>query len=257
MITRGLRLLTRYISWAKLRNFDGVLLRIHTLREGVRGNFGTITIALTLMWVLFTLMLLLSWLVIRRMVRNMSVLQTSLEWQAWHDALTRLLNRGALFEQAMAVASACQRSGRPLAVIQLDLDHFKRINDRYGHQAGDRVLSMVASTLASTVREGDLLGRVGGGVLCRAAEYHTTGSGGGGERLRLRIQGREVFLHNNVTLRVSASLGVSASEEQGSISLKPAVGGRSSTLSGKAEWPQSGLFSQRSVSKTFRPNQAK
>ncbi len=56
-----------------------MLLRIHTLREGVRGNFGTITIALTLMWVLFTLMLLL-WLVIRRMVRNMSVLQTSLEW---------------------------------------------------------------------------------------------------------------------------------------------------------------------------------
>ncbi|STU35332.1 diguanylate cyclase [Klebsiella pneumoniae] len=44
-----------------------MLLRIHTLREGVRGNFGTITIALTLMWVLFTLMLLLSWLVIRRM----------------------------------------------------------------------------------------------------------------------------------------------------------------------------------------------
>ncbi len=58
------------------------------------------------MWVLFTLMLLLlSGWVIRRMVRNMSVLQTSLEWQAWHDALTRLLNRGALFEQAMAVAS--------------------------------------------------------------------------------------------------------------------------------------------------------
>ena len=53
-----------------------MLLRIHTLREGVRGNFGTITIALTLMWVLFTLMLLLR-LVIRRMVRNMSVLQAS------------------------------------------------------------------------------------------------------------------------------------------------------------------------------------
>lgn len=138
-----------------------MLLRIHTLREGVRGNFGTITIALTLMWILFTLMLLLSWLVIRRMVRNMSVLQTSLEWQAWHDALTRLLNRGALFEKAMALASACLRSGLPLAVIQLDLDHFKSINDRYGHQAGDRVLSMVASTLAGTVREGDLLGRVG------------------------------------------------------------------------------------------------
>lgn len=115
------------------------------------------------------------------MVRNMSVLQTSLEWQAWHDALTRLLNRGALFEQAMAVASDCQRSGRPLAVIQLDLDHFKHINDRYGHQAGDRVLSMVASTLSSAVRQGDLLGRVGGEeFLYRDAEYHPAGSSGGG-----------------------------------------------------------------------------
>ncbi|HCD2099571.1 TPA: cellulose biosynthesis regulator YedQ [Klebsiella pneumoniae] len=212
----GLRLLTRYISWAKLRNFDGVLLRIHTLREGVRGNFGTITIALTLMWVLFTLMLLLSWLVIRSMVRNMSVLQTSLEWQAWHDALTRLLNRGALFEQAMAVASDCQRSGRPLAVIQLDLDHFKHINDRYGHQAGDRVLSMVASTLSSAVRQGDLLGRVGGEEFCIVMPNTTLQEAAAvAERLRQRIQGREVFLHNNVTLRVSASLGVSASEERG------------------------------------------
>ncbi|SSI00431.1 cellulose biosynthesis regulator diguanylate cyclase DgcQ [Klebsiella quasipneumoniae] len=212
----GLRLLTRYISWAKLRNFDGVLLRIHTLREGVRGNFGTITIALTLMWILFTLMLLLSWLVIRRMVRNMSVLQTSLEWQAWHDALTRLLNRGALFEKAMALASACLRSGLPLAVIQLDLDHFKSINDRYGHQAGDRVLSMVASTLAGTVREGDLLGRVGGEEFCVVLPNTTLQEAAAiAERLRLRIHGREVFLHNNVTLRVSASLGVSASEEQG------------------------------------------
>lgn len=212
----GLRLLTRYISWAKLRNFDGVLLRIHTLREGVRGNFGTITIALTLMWILFTLMLLLSWLVIRRMVRNMSVLQTSLEWQAWHDALTRLLNRGALFEKAMAVASDCQRSGRPLAVIQLDLDHFKGINDRYGHQAGDRVLSMVASTLAGTVRDGDLLGRVGGEEFCVVLPNTTLQEAAAvAERLRLRIHGREVFLHNNVTLRVSASLGVSGSEERG------------------------------------------
>ncbi len=194
-----------------------MLLRIHTLREGVRGNFGTITIALTLMWVLFTLMLLLSWLVIRRMVRNMSVLQTSLEWQAWHDALTRLLNRGALFEQAMAVASDCQRSGRPLAVIQLDLDHFKHINDRYGHQAGTGVLSMVASTLSSAVRQGRSAGQSGRRrVLYRDAEYHPAGSGGGGGAIAPAYPGDgKSFLHNNVTLRVSASLGVSASEERG------------------------------------------
>lgn len=71
-----------------------MLIRIHTIQEGVRGDFGSITIALMLMWLMFTLMLMISWFVIRRMVRNMSMLQTSLEWQAWHDALTRLLNRG-------------------------------------------------------------------------------------------------------------------------------------------------------------------
>jgi hypothetical protein len=90
-----------------------VLLRIHTLQEGVRGAFGTITIALTLMWLLFTLMLIISWQVILRMVRNMSVLQKSLEWQAWHDALTRLLNRGALFDRAIAITRMCERTARP------------------------------------------------------------------------------------------------------------------------------------------------
>lgn len=194
------------------------------------------------------------------MVRNMSVLQTSLEWQAWHDALTRLLNRGALFEQAVAVASDCQRSGRPLAVIQLDLDHFKHINDRYGHQAGDRVLSMVASTLSSAVRQGDLLGRVGGEEFCIVMPNTTLQEAAAvAERLRQRIQGREVFLHNNVTLRVSASLGVSASEERGSISLKRC----SRWPMGDSIWPskmgvtRSVFAAQRSVSKTFRCRLAK
>lgn len=66
----------------------------------------------------------------------MSVLQTSLEWQAWHDALTRLLNRGALFERAIAETRLSERLKRPVAVIQLDLDYFKSVNDRFGHHAG-------------------------------------------------------------------------------------------------------------------------
>lgn len=50
----GLRLGTHYVSWERLDHFDGVLLRVHTLREGIQGNFGSISIALTLLWVLFT-----------------------------------------------------------------------------------------------------------------------------------------------------------------------------------------------------------
>ena len=84
-----------------------MLVRVHTLSEGVRGDFGSISIALTLLWALFTSMLLLSWYVIRRMVSNMYVLQSSLQWQAWHDTLTRLYNRGALFEKACPLAKLC------------------------------------------------------------------------------------------------------------------------------------------------------
>lgn len=104
----GVRMNSRYVSWARLDHFDGALVRIHTLSEGVRGDFGSISIALTLLWVLFTTMLLISWYVIRRMVSNMYVLQSSLQWQAWHDTLTRLYNRGALFEKARPLAKLCQ-----------------------------------------------------------------------------------------------------------------------------------------------------
>lgn len=210
----GMRLVTRYISWEKIRNFDGVLIRIHTIQEGVRGDFGSITIALMLMWLMFSLMLMISWLVIRRMVRNMSMLQTSLEWQAWHDALTRLLNRGALFERAAQATVLSERLKRPIAVIQLDLDYFKSVNDRFGHHAGDRVLSLVASTIASHIREGDLAGRVGGEEFCIVLPGTTLKEAKViAERIRIRVSSREILLANSTTLRISASFGVSCSEE--------------------------------------------
>lgn len=147
----GIRMNSRYVSWERLDHFDGVLVRVHTLSEGVRGDFGSISIALTLLWALFTTMLLISWYVIRRMVSNMYVLQSSLQWQAWHDTLTRLYNRGALFEKARPLAKLCQTHQHPFSVIQVDLDHFKAINDRFGHQAGDRVLSHAAGLISSSL----------------------------------------------------------------------------------------------------------
>ena len=152
----GIRMNSRYVSWERLDHFDGVLVRVHTLSEGVRGDFGSISIALTLLWALFTTMLLISWYVIRRMVSNMYVLQSSLQWQAWHDTLTRLYNRGALFEKARPLAKLCQTHQHPFSVIQVDLDHFKAINDRFGHQAGDRVLSHAAGLISSSLRAQDV-----------------------------------------------------------------------------------------------------
>ena len=211
----GIRLGSRFISWERLDHFDGVVLRVHTLHEGVRGDFGSISIVLALLWALFTAMLLISWLVIRRMVSNMYTLQHSLQWQAWHDPLTRLNNRGALFERAKILAARCQQQSLPFSVIQIDLDHFKGINDRYGHQAGDKVLSHAAGLIASALRSSDVAGRVGGEEFCvvlpglgleEAARV--------AERIRSRIDGKEILVKNSTTLRVSASLGVSSAEEK-------------------------------------------
>ncbi|WP_374684589.1 cellulose biosynthesis regulator diguanylate cyclase DgcQ [Scandinavium manionii] len=212
----GLRFTTRYVNWEKIRNFDGILLRIHNLDEGVRGDFGTISIALGLLWVLFTSMLILAWVVIRRMVRNMSTLQESLQWQAWHDGLTRLYNRSSLFDLAGKAAKQSEVQGQSVSVIQLDLDYFKNINDRFGHQAGDRVLTLVASTISAQIREKDLAGRVGGEEFCIVLPGASREDACAmAERIRGRIYGREILIGKSKTLRISASFGVSSSDEKG------------------------------------------
>lgn len=212
----GLRLASRFVSWQRLDHFDGVVLRIHTLEEGVQGDFGSISIALALLWALFTAMLLISWLVIRRMVSNMFTLQSSLQWQAWHDPLTRLNNRGALFERATALAEECHSQDKPFSVIQLDLDHFKNINDRYGHQAGDRVLSHTAGLIASALRSTDVAGRVGGEEFCVVLPCTTAEEAAVvAERIRAQLNRKEILVKKSTTIRVSASLGVSSTQENG------------------------------------------
>ncbi|KNC09757.1 diguanylate cyclase [Klebsiella sp. RIT-PI-d] len=207
---------TRYISWQKLKNFDGIVLHIHTLREALGGAFGNIIIALTLLWLVFTFILILSWIVLLRMVRNMIAMQESLKWQAWYDALTRLPNRGALFDRAEMMVRACQQAQQPLCIIQLDLDHFKSINDRFGHQAGDRVLSHVGTLIATALRENDIAGRVGGEEFCIVLPGTTAATGAKiAERIRKRICAKELLIRKNTTLRVSASLGISSTEEDG------------------------------------------
>ncbi len=209
----SLRLGPTFVVWQKLDHFDGLLLRIHTLREGLQGDFGTISIALALLWLLFTAMLLSSWVVIRRMVSNMYAMQHSLQWQAWHDPLTRLLNRGALFERAKALAESCQQQQRPFSVIQIDLDHFKSVNDRYGHQAGDLVLTHAALLITGSLQGEDLAGRVGGEEFCIVLPGSTLLQAQRvAERIRERISRKEILVHNSQTIRISASLGVSSAE---------------------------------------------
>ena len=78
------------------------------------------------------------------------------------DALTRLANRRAFFELAEAEIQRAARYGGRFSVIYMDLDDFKRVNDRDGHQTGDRLLVLVADTLRKTLRANDIVARMGG-----------------------------------------------------------------------------------------------
>lgn len=87
---------------------------------------------------------------------------TRLEQASSTDALTGLPNRRALMDEGLRLAGVCQRGGGPCAVLMIDLDHFKQINDRLGHLAGDRILGHVAGLIRGAARSSDLVARFGG-----------------------------------------------------------------------------------------------
>ena len=87
---------------------------------------------------------------------------TELERLARTDPLTGLLNRRGFEYQVTPLVSLARRSERPLSVVTLDIDHFKQVNDTYGHDVGDQVLQLVAELLQERLRESDILARFGG-----------------------------------------------------------------------------------------------
>ncbi|MFM2342884.1 MAG: hypothetical protein RLZZ592_2537 [Pseudomonadota bacterium] len=92
--------------------------------------------------------------------------ERQLREQAITDGLTGLLNRRAWTERAEALMSDARRHGQPLALLMIDLDHFKRINDEHGHACGDRALQLLSRMLREQLRSGDLAGRHGGEEFC-------------------------------------------------------------------------------------------
>ena len=88
--------------------------------------------------------------------------QEALRLQATRDSLTGLYNRGAVMDRLDEEVSRAERESSDLSVLLLDADHFKRVNDRYGHQAGDDTLREIATRLGGILRPYDSLGRYGG-----------------------------------------------------------------------------------------------
>ena len=99
---------------------------------------------------------------LRKQLEEIETLQVALQEQAIRDSLTGCFNRRYLDETLERELSRARREGNPLSLVILDLDHFKQINDTYGHQAGDQALIVLAATLRADIRHEDVLCRYGG-----------------------------------------------------------------------------------------------
>ena len=129
------------------------------------------------------------------------------------DPLTGALNRGRFEAQARAAIVRALNSGRPLSLAMIDVDHFKQINDHYGHVTGDDVLRRVAGALRHAVRDGDLLFRYGGEefvVLCEGLDHRT--ALGLAERLRAAVP---AAFDGGMVRRPTVSIGLATLPDNG------------------------------------------
>jgi len=140
-----------------------------------------------------------------------------LKYQAMHDFLTGAYNRRAILDQLKAEISRAKRENTSLSVGMFDIDHFKNVNDTFGHQAGDEALVAFTRLIQGGLREYDGLGRYGG------EEFLVIASGSVGskseslyERLRARIAGAEIAT-NAGSISLTVSIGVAPGTGQSTV----------------------------------------
>jgi len=146
--------------------------------------------------------------------RRILDLQEKLEYSATHDALTGLLNRGAILRSLEKELSRCIRSHSKLSIGLLDIDFFKRVNDTYGHIAGDDVLKVISKLIQSCLRDYDLVGRYGGEeilIIIPNADHNQSVSIF--ERIRKTIE-NERIISGKQEIKVTASIGIASFDQQ-------------------------------------------
>jgi two-component system cell cycle response regulator len=146
--------------------------------------------------------------------RKRAEFEAELMRMARFDELTGVSNRRYLLDRLMQEMLRAQRYGSPLCILMIDLDHFKRINDTYGHIMGDTVLATVAGILRQTVRATDIPGRYGGEEFCVVlTETKREGAHLVAERLRRRIAAEAFPAADGNTFHVTCSIGLAQYHE--------------------------------------------
>jgi diguanylate cyclase (GGDEF)-like protein/PAS domain S-box-containing protein len=142
-------------------------------------------------------------------------LQTKLAEQAVRDSMTGLYNRRYLDETLDREVARARREGHPLSVVMIDVDHFKKLNDSYGHQAGDEVLKSLAEMLRQNTRTEDVACRYGGEeFLVLLPGMPLENACERAEIWRMQFE-QSTFAFGNFALKATASLGVSSYPQHG------------------------------------------
>lgn len=165
-----------------------------------------------------TFALTIAWLS-RRSAQDMLRIE-ALEQAAFVDHLTGLANRRRFDERLLDEVRRARAIGLPLSLIMLDIDHFKRINDTYGHGVGDFVLKQVATLIAAKSRHLDTVCRVGGeefAVIMPGLE--STSAEVAAERLRLAVAETSIQLENGEGLGMTVSVGLATLGPSGTADL--------------------------------------
>jgi diguanylate cyclase (GGDEF)-like protein len=145
---------------------------------------------------------------IRRLFLDMKRQEVELDALARTDVLTGLPNRREIMERLQDELERSDRSRHPVSVLMFDIDHFKRVNDTWGHAAGDQVLKVVAETAQASLRRIDSCGRIGGEeFLVLLPETDRDDAQATAERLRMAIASQSITFDGK-NIEVTVSLGV-------------------------------------------------
>lgn len=143
-------------------------------------------------------------------ITRQKLLENQLHKMALTDPLTGIANRRCFVDSVESELSRCRREQQGVSFLLLDLDHFKKINDTYGHQGGDQALKSVSETIRQTLRQYDIFGRIGGEEFAVfLGNTDLTTAVDIAERLRQAIE-KQVIVFDQVSFQVTTSVGLTS-----------------------------------------------
>jgi diguanylate cyclase (GGDEF)-like protein/PAS domain S-box-containing protein len=151
----------------------------------------------------------------RRAARELATIAARLEFLAHHDPLTELPNRNMLQERLRQAVSLARRHHKQLALLFVDLDHFKNVNDSLGHSVGDDLLQLVAARLRACVRQEDLIARLGGDEFCIVLQDLADPREAATVAQKLLAELSEPYRVSEHDLYVAASIGIACLPNDG------------------------------------------